>query len=453
MARPEHPFHRFNIDRRHFLGIGAATAASALTRRLRAEESKPDKEKSANSGTKADANREPVRVAVMGVHGRGRQLLSSFMSFPEVEIAYICDPDANALPPAVKMVTDKDRPAPQTISDFRRALDDKNVDVLICAAPDHWHALSTVLACQAGKDVYVEKPVSHNIVEGRRMIEAARKYNRVVQAGTQRRSSEDMVSAVEQVRGGKLGKVHFARTWITSVRPSIGKVAVSAPPSNLDFDLWAGPAVDPQYKKNLVHYHWHWRWLYGTGECGNNGIHALDVARWGLGVDAPELVTCGGNKYFFDDDQETPDTQIATFDFADAVIQWEHRTWTKEGIDGADFGVVFYGTEASLVVTGNGWKIVQGNKVVEENAGAGRSSWELSHVRNFLDCRISREKPAADIEIGHLSTRLCHLANIAWRTRSTVKFDGKNETILDNPAAVELQGREYRHGYELPTIA
>lgn len=283
------------MNRRAFLATGAAAATTLLAngaqRVVRAAEP-----------AEAPKSKPPVRIAVMGVNGRGRQLISNFMHFPEVEITHICDPAANTLPAAVKLVTESGRKEPAVVADFRTLLDGDKIDALVCAAPDHWHALATVLACQAGKDVYVEKPASHNIIEGRRMVEAARRYNRVVQVGSQRRSSEDMKAAVERVQSGKLGKVHFARAWITSVRPSIGHKEVSDPPSNLDFSLWAGPAVNPEYKKNLVPYHWHWRWLYGTGECGNNGIHGLDVARWGLGVEAPEIITSGGGKYFFDDD-------------------------------------------------------------------------------------------------------------------------------------------------------
>jgi predicted dehydrogenase len=330
------------------------------------------------------------------------------------------------------------------------ALEDPDVDVLVCAAPDHWHALATVWACQAGKDVYVEKPVSHNIVEGQTMIAAARKYKRVVQAGTQRRSGADYQAAVEEIRKGRLGKVHMARAWITSTRPNIGHDQPSDPPANLDFNLWAGPAPDQPYKKNLVHYHWHWRWNYGTGECGNNGIHALDVARWGLGVDAPHTVCCGGGKYSFDDDQETPDTQLATFDFDDACIQWEHRTWNKRGIDGQGFGITFYGTEANLMCGAKGWTIMQGDKEIAKHEGA---DMESAHLKNFLDCLVSRDKPNADIEIAHQSTQLCHLANIAWRTRSTVRFDGAAGKIVDNPAAEALLGRTYRKGFELPKIS
>jgi predicted dehydrogenase len=422
------------VTRRRFLAIGAALTAATVARRAIGSE------------------HAPVRVAVMGVNGRGRQLLPAFLDFPEVDITHICDPDSSVIPAAIKLVTDRGRKAPASVRDFRTALDDPKVDVLVCAAPDHWHALATILACQSGKDVYVEKPASHNVVEGRRMVEAARKYKRVVQVGTQRRSSEELVQAIDRVRGGRLGKVHLARAWITSVRPNIGRQPVTTPPSTLDFNLWAGPAVDPHYKKNLVPYHWHWRWLYGTGECGNNGIHFLDLARWGLGVDAPRFVTCGGNKYYFDDDQETPDTQLATFDFADAAIEWQHRTWSKRGEEGSAYGVIFYGTDATLVALEGGWKIYHDRKVVEESKETGHADWVHRHVGNFLDCRTTRKPPVADIEIGHRSTTLCHLANIAWRTRSTLHFDGASEMIVDNPAASALLGRQYRAGFTLPRL-
>jgi predicted dehydrogenase len=445
-----------HLSRRKFLEVGAAALATAAVGKssMRAEDGALAKSRAVRPTEPApDRDREPVRVAVMGVNGRGRQLLAALTEFPEVEITHICDPDATVLPAARKVATKKGvRKPPAAVRDFRTVLDDPKLDVLICSAPDHWHALATILACQAGKDVYVEKPVSHNIVEGRRMVEAARKYNRIVQAGTQRRSSEELALAVERVRSGRLGKVHLVRTWITSVRPNIGHEPVTTPPPTLDFDLWAGPAVDPHYKKNLVPYHWHWRWLYGTGECGNNGIHFLDVARWGLGVEAPQFVTCGGSKYHFDDDQETPDTQLATFDFNHAAIEWEHRTWSKRGEEGSPFGVIFYGTDATLVALEHGWKIYRDRKVVEEHASTGHADWVHRHLDNFFECRRTRKPPAADIEIGHRSTTLCHLANVAWRTRSTLRFDGATETIADNPAATALLSRGYRSGYQLPAI-
>lgn len=398
---------------------------------------------------RAEEKKEPVRLAVMGLNGRGKGLLNGFCAAPEVEIAYLCDPDSTTFAAAAKIVEEKGKGTPQAIADFRKALEDPSVTALVCAAPDHWHALATILACQAGKDVYVEKPLCHNLREGEAMVIAARKYKRVVQAGSQRRSAADLIKATEMIRKGEIGHVHMARAWITSERSNIGHVAPSQPPEHLDFNLWAGPGPGVDYKTNLVHYHWHWRWDYGTGECGNNGIHALDVARWGLGVETPLLVTSGGGKYFFDDDQETPDTQIATFDFPTCSIQWEHRTWNKRGIDGQTFGVTFYGTEANLVVSGSGWKLFKGDKEVDKHEG---SSMEAAHIRNFLDCIVSRETPNADVEICQKSTALCHLANIAWRTRSTLRLDEKTGAILDNPAATALLGRTYRAGFELPEL-
>jgi predicted dehydrogenase len=392
----------------------------------------------------------PARLAVMGLNGRGRQLISAFLQQPGVEIAYLCDPDQETVPAALKAVeaAGVQSTPPAVESDFRKALDDPGVTALVCAAPDHWHALATVLACHAGKDVYVEKPCCHNPGEGRKMVEAARRFDRVVQVGTQRRSAEDMRALCEAVQGGKIGRVPFIRAWITSTRPQIGRQQVAPPPKNLDFELWCGPAPNNGYKKNLVHYHWHWRWDYGTGECGNNGIHALDVARWAAGVAAPQLVTCGGGKYFFDDDQETPDTQLATFDYPGLCIQWEHRTWSSRGIDGESYGVAFYGTEGTLVTHGTGYTIYgPKNEVLEKRAGADA---QAAHSRNFLECLRTRGRPNADIEVSHQSTLLCHLANIAWRTRSVLAFDPQREQILGNAQAQALMSRPCRKGFEFP---
>ncbi len=427
------------LSRREFLSTSSAAVAAGLMASVhvgsvRAAESPP-----------------PVRMAVMGVNGRGRGLIGGFLKFPHVDVTYVCDPDSNVIPAAVKQITDAGRKAPKVVADFRTALEDPAVDVLVCAAPDHWHALATILACQAGKDVYCEKPCSHNILEGQRMIEAARHYKRVVGCGTQRRSGLDAQEAVEAIQAGKIGKVSFVRCWITSQRPNIKKESPVEPPSNLNFDLWAGPGSAAYYKKNLVHYHWHWRWDYGTGECGNNGIHGLDVARWGLGVETPNYVSCGGAKYHFDDDQETPDTQLATFDFDKAAIQWEHRTWSPRGIDGSNFGVAFYGSDATLVFN-EGYTIYEKEKAVETRKGTPR---EQEHLGNFLECLVSRDKPNADVEVCHHSTQLCHLANIAWRTRSTLKLNpagSKGDFFQNNPEATALLGREYRKGFELPKI-
>jgi predicted dehydrogenase len=436
------------LNRREFLNTASTLAAGGLAMNLaaRVHAVGADEEKK---------ERPPVKVAVMGVNSRGKQLLPTFVGFPEVEVAYICDPDSDTIPSAVKIVEDAGKSTPRIEKDFRVALDDPGVAALVCAAPDHWHALATILACQADKDVYVEKPCCHNPIEGQRMVAAARRHKRVVQVGTQRRSGADTASLVNEVQSGRLGKVNFVRCWITSTRPNIGRVAPSPPPDNLDFNLWCGPAPDTAYRKNLVHYHWHWRWDYGTGECGNNGIHALDVARWGLGIDFPETVTCGGGKYFFDDDQETPDTQLATFDVPGACIQWEHRTWSPRGIDGDSFGVEFYGSNGTLVTNGRGWTVYEGTGKSEQVARQGEATADpqKAHVQNFLDCIVSREKPNADIEIGYRSTLLCLLANIAWRTRSVLQLDKARETIVGNEAASRLMGRTYRKGFELPEVS
>ncbi len=423
------------LNRRDFMNSTAALAAAAFV----------------SDSAQANANaRKPVRVAVMGVRNRGRHLIEHYLNFDWVEFAYLCDVDEDHMPPVAKLITDKDRKAPKLVQDFRTALDDRDVDVLICAAPNHWHALATIWACQAGKDVYVEKPVSHNIAEGRRMVEAARKYNRIVQAGTQRRSGADYKEAIDLIKQGKIGDVRLAKTWINGGRPNIGHEEVVEAPANLNFDLWCGPAPNNGYKNNLVPYNWHWRWDYGGGECANNGIHGLDIARWGMGMEYPETIVCGGNKYVFDDDQETPDTQLAVFDFPGGAIHWEHITWSKRNIEGEGFGVIFYGTEGTLVCRSGGWSLFRENKEVEKRESAER---DRAHIENFLECLETRSLPNADIEIGHRSAALCHLANIALRTRSTIRYNGETETILDNAPAQALLERTPRAGFEYPTLA
>src|SRR5262249_2980239 len=242
----------------------------------------------------------------------------------------------------------------------RRVLQDKNLTALVVAAPDHWHALATIWACQAGKHVYVEKPVSHNVFEGRKMVEVARKHNRVVQAGTQRRSAAHYASARDLARPGKLGRAPFIRTWTAGNRPSIGHVKDGQPPRGVDYDLWLGPAPQRPFNANRFHYKWHWHWDYGTGELGNNGIHALDMARFVANLDSPQRVSAGGGKYFYDDDQQTPDTHVATFDFAGTCVVWEHRIWSRTGFEGQPWGLALYGERGTLIFTNKGWHVTDG---------------------------------------------------------------------------------------------
>jgi predicted dehydrogenase len=411
-----------DLDRRHFLMTSAA-ALTALT-----------------AAGAANGPNEKILLAVMGVRGRGKDLLRGFSAFPDAEIAYVCEPDANVVPAALKELAKHQTRVPKVEKDVRRVLEDKAVTALAVAAPDHWHALATLWACQAGKHVYCEKPASHNLLEGRRMVEAARRHECVVQIGTQRRSGPHYASAVEFVRSGKLGKVPFARAWIAGNRKPIGHKADGPVPEGVDYNLWLGPAPERPFNPNRFHYNWHWNWDYGTGELGNNGIHMLDLARWLLGLEAPERVTCGGGKYFYDDDQQTPDTQIATFDFPGTCLVWEHRIWSKTGFEGEPFGVALYGEKGTLIFDKKGWHVADG---IEASDKPGPAEERL-HLRNFLDCIKEARRPNADVEEGHKSTRLCHLGNIAWRVGRTLRFDAATETLRGDPEANRLLGRTYR---------
>ena len=385
-------------------------------------------------------------LGVMGVNGRGMQLAQGFNSGGGAEIAYLCDVDERAMARAVKSVSDKQARVPQGVKDFRRILDDKNVDALVIAAPDHWHAPATILACAAGKHVYCEKPACHNPREGEWMVAAARKHQRIVQLGTQRRSYPAVIEAIEKLKSGAVGRVLFSRGWYNNTRASIGHGKAAPAPDWLDYELWQGPAPERPFQDNLVHYNWHWFWHWGTGELGNNGIHALDVCRWGLGVDYPMRVTSGGGKYRFDDDQETPDTQTVTFDFGDKSITWEGRSWHPRGFEGSAFGIAFYGEKGTMVIDGANYKVFD-FKGAEIDKGGGPGG-DARHYQNFLECIRSGKKPSADIEEGHKSTLLCHLGNIAWRTGRTLHCDPKNGRILDDAKAMALWGREYRKGWE-----
>jgi predicted dehydrogenase len=393
----------------------------------------------------ADNPNEKHVLAVIGVHGRGKQLLGAFSSFDDVEIAYVCDPDTNVVGDALKLVNKRQKREPKVEKDIRKVLENRDVTAVVIAAPDHWHALATVWACQAHKHVYVEKPISHNLVEGRPMVEAARKHDRVVQVGTQRRSGTHFASAAEFVKCGKLGKVPFARAWIAGNRPTIGHKEDTKIPEGVDYDLWLGPARERPFNPNRFHYNWHWNWDYGTGELGNNGIHYLDTIRMVTGLDAPTRISSGGGKNFYDDDQQTPDTMVVTYDFPGTTVTWEHRIWSKTGYQGEAGGMMLYGEKGTMVFDKNGWHVTDG---VEASDKAG--SIDRPHYRNFLDSVREGKRPNADIEEGHKSTRLCHLGNIAYRVGRTLRFDAATETINDDEKANELLARTYRKAFVLP---
>lgn len=414
--------------RREFLAASALTLSAASYARA------------------ADKPNEKVRVAVMGLRVRGKQLAPGFAAIPNVEVTHLVDPDPSMVKPALDALKNPASP-PKAEADIRKVLDDKTVTAVVVSAPDHWHALATIWAAERGKHVYVEKPVSHNLAEGRRMVEAARKYKVVVQTGTQRRSSASVAAAREYVQAGKLGKVAFARAWIAGNRKPIGKEQDGTPPAGVDYDLWLGPAPALAFRKNRFHYEWHWFWDLGTGELGNNGIHGLDVVRNVLNLDAPTRVSSTGGRFVFDDDGQTPDTQTATFDFPGCTVVWEHRIWEKNGPEKQSYGVALHGEKGTLLFQGDAWSVRDGDEVkVAADPGLG-----ANHQKNFVDAVRGEAKPNADIEVGHASTRLCHLGNLAFRTGKTLTFDAKTETT-DSPEANKLLGREYRKGFELPKV-
>lgn len=394
-----------------------------------------------------------ITVGIMGL-SRGASLMQTFAAQPGVVIKYLCDVDeTRAIAGAARLKADKGQ-EPEPIGDFRRILDDPQVDVLVCAAPNHWHAPATIMGVNAGKHVYVEKPCSHNPWEGETMVAAARKANKAVQMGSQRRSYPAFIKAVQMLHEGAIGHVYLARAWYNNLRPSIGRRQPATPPATFNYDLWQGPAPRVPYMEYVLngsssfHYNWHWLWHWGNGELGNNGVHALDICRWGLGVEYPVRVTSSGGRYCFDDDQETPDTHTVCFEF-DGRKQavWEGLSCNKHKVDSGF--VSFYGTEGTLAIEGSGkFTITDRNeKVVTEEPASGDDD---AHIANFL-AAIRNDTPLdlnAEILKGHQSTLLCHLGNIAHRTGRTLDCDPANGHILRDEEAMGYWQREYEPGWE-----
>jgi predicted dehydrogenase len=395
----------------------------------------------------AEGAHNKIIVAVMGTNGRGMDHIAAFLSQPDTEVGYICDVDSRALDKGIAAVLRRQEHKPKGVKDIRQVLDDPTVDVLSIAAPNHWHAPATILACAAGKHVYVEKPCSHTPREGELMVSAARQHQRVVQMGSQRRSWPWVIEAIQRLHSGELGRVLFARTWYNNRRPSIGRGKIVAVPEWLDYTLWQGPAPERPYKDNLIHYNWHWHWHWGDGELGNNGIHALDVARWGLKAEYAMRVTCGGGRYQFQDDQETPDVYVTTYDFGDRGATWESHSCHPRGFEGEGFGVTFYCDQGSLVIAGNQATLYDlKNKSLAEVKGPGG---DREHFANFLECVREGKRPNADIGEGAKSTLLCHLGNIAYRTGRTINCDPQTGHIVGDTDAERLYwSREYRPGWE-----
>ena len=398
----------------------------------------------------ADAN-EKIIIGLIGPGGMGLNHLRTLSSHKDVRVAYVCDPDEQSREAAASEVEKTFGSKPKAVNDMRRVFDDKSVDAVVIATPDHWHVPAALLALDSGKHVYVEKPCSHNVREGWLLVEAAQRSKRVVQIGTQSRSSEPVRRAMELLHNGAIGEVLVAKAWNSQLRTNIGHAQPAQPPSHLDFDLWLGPAPKVPYQSNLLHGSWRWFTAFGCGDAGNDGVHDIDIARWGLGVDThPNRMTALGGKYFFDDDQQFPDTQYVAFEYEAGSkrkqLIYEHRIWSPYVQEGHENGNAFYGTKGMMLFgKKGGWQLYgPRNKLVEEMSGA------LSlapHHRNFFDCMRNGKAPNADARTGHLSAALAHFANIATRIGRTLKFDAATEQFIGDGEANRMLSRTYREGH------
>ena len=425
--------------RRTFLGTaGAGAAALAM-----------------EAGTTRAAADRRIVLGLIGTGGMGTNHLKRLAARKDVALAYVCDVDQKRLDNAAKIVETTAGKAPKAVKDLRRLLDDRTVDAVVIATPDHWHAPAAILALDAGKHVYVEKPCCHNIREGRLMIEAVKRSGKLLQVGTQSRSTACVQEAMTRLKEGEIGDILIAKAWNSQLRRSIGKTKPSKPPANLDFDMWVGPAPMVSYRTNLLPSIWRWWYDFGCGDIGNDGVHDIDVACWGLGVAThPSTASCLGGKYFFDDDQQFPDTQYAVFEYPiegkprkKKQLIFEQRIWSPYVQEGYENGAAFYGTKGMLIIGHSvGWKLYgPRNKPIAEKIGKADLS---AHHTNFLECiRGEQKRLNADVTAGHLSATLVHLANIAARVGHVLHFDPKTEQIRDDPEAAALVHRKYRQGH------
>jgi predicted dehydrogenase len=449
-------------NRRDFLVKAAAIGAPAV--RTARGQSSPNNE---------------IRLGVVGFRSRGRDHYREFARIPGVKVAFLCDVDQRLFPGAVKEVESLGGNRPETFVDLRKMLERKDLDAISIATPDHWHALQTIWACQAGKDVYCEKPVCHNIKEGRKMVEAARKYSRIVQTGLNRRSETRNQAGVKFVREASFGKAYRAKAVVYRGRLSVGRVQESSIPQGVNWDLFLGPAPYRAFSLSRFHYSWHYYWDTATTEVGNNGVHAIDIVRWGLNKNVhPVKIHCAGGKFADDDtDQETPNLQNAVFEYADGtLVDLEVTTLPSPTFGGVHMGEFFY-TPNGYITSARRWTAVRGEftpqptpdpssgislravnlsfpniKYVDGPAIADLAVPEVSHFQNFIDCVRSHKRENLNCEVleGHMSTALCHLANIAFRTGRKLTFDAATETFPGDAEANALLGRTYRQPYVLP---
>lgn len=399
---------------------------------------------------------EKVTFALIGCGGRGTQDARLLKSIPNVELAYVCDVDAGRRETAAKALG---VPLSRAVDDLRKVLDDKSLDATLITTPDHWHSIAAIMACDAGKHVYVEKPISHNIREGRLLVEAAQRNQVKVQHGTQSRSTQMMIEAVELLRTGVIGDVLVAKTWNIQRRGSIGRGQEVDPPKELNYDDWVGPATMIPYRTNRVHNRWTWWYHFGTGDMGNDGVHDIDYTRWGLGVDVhPSKIVALGGKYYFDDDQEFPDTQQVTFEYPSdgavghrKLLIYEQRLWSANYPRNVDSGAEFYGSKGQMFLSRRGKvQVIDGdNKPIAVDIKPEGQN-DAAHTQNFIAAIREGVALNADALVGHLSTSLCHLGNIATRLGRSLDFDPVAEQIVGDEEANRLVRREYRDHWARP---
>jgi hypothetical protein len=407
---------------------------------------------------------EKIRVACMGVNSRGLAVGKNFANQKNCEVLHVCDVDSRAADICIDAIGKIQANKPRATPDFRNALEDKDLDALIVTAPDHWHAPAALLACSAGKHVYLEKPCSHNPNEGEMLIKSAEKHKRVLQMGNQRRSWPNVAAAISELHAGVIGRPYFAKTWYTNNRASIGIGKETAVPSWLNYDLWQGPAPRKAFKDNLIHYNWHWFWHWGTGEALNNGTHMVDLARWGLQVEYPTKVSSTGGRYMYQDDWQTPDTQVINLEFSNkSMISWEGRSCNGKSIEANSVGIIFYAEQGSMVIeSGNSYKIYDlKNNLVKEvknnftvdarNLSDPSQNLDALHILNFFDGIRLGTRLNSDIVSGHQSTLLVQLGNISQRVGRSLQIDPQNGHILHDKAAMKFWSREYQTGWT-PTI-
>jgi len=436
-----------NMSRRKFVktaSIGAAGISLAM---------------SAKSYSRILGSNDRVNCAIIGLNGRGNGLLASVAESPNTEVSYLCDVDDRTYKISLKKAKESYNIEPPTESDFRKLLENKNIDAFVIATPDHWHAPMSIMAVSEGKHVYVEKPCSHNPKEGELLVAAQKKYKRIIQMGNQQRSASTSIEAINDIRIGMIGDVYFGKAWYANRRGSIGTGKKTTIPKELNWELWQGPAPRREYKDNWVHYNWHWFQNWGTGEINNNGTHEIDICRWALGVEFPTEVNSSGGRYHFKDDWQFYDTQVVNFQFPDGkMISWEGKSCNPLNYHGWGRGVSIHGTKGTILLDRNTYLMYDmDNKLIKDSREkkvsattdiVGIGSLDVLHMTNFLDAIRENKKQNSPIYEGHVSNLLCHLGNIAQHSGQVLKTNPQNGRILKNTEAMRLWTRDYEPGWE-----